>query len=64
MSKSSNGTRIINGQTYYLNGTLSAYTPEQLEEKKAEEKAYRKSQGQKVVFVKVCSIDCRVYTTL
>lgn len=64
MAKSQNGTRIINGMAYYLNGTLSAYTPEQMAEKKAKEKAYRKAQGQKVVFVNVCSIECRVYTTM
>ena len=64
MSKSSAGTRIINGKTYYLNGTISAYTPEQLEEKKVVERAFRKEKGQLVSFVKVSSIDCKVYTTL
>jgi hypothetical protein len=64
MTKSANGTRIIKGECYYLNGVITANTPEQLADKKAKEKAYRKSKGQKVAFIKVCSIECRVYTSL
>jgi hypothetical protein len=64
VAKSANGTRVIGGVCYYLNGTVSAYTPEELETKKVAERAYRKSKGQKAIFVKVCSIECKVYTTL
>lgn len=62
MARSANGTRMIRGQEFFLNGTVWDYTAERAKEKAKAEIERRKAQHLKIVAVKRSSLTYAIYT--
>ena len=62
MGRSANGTRMIRGQEFFLNGTVFGYTPELAMSNAKAEVERRKTQHIRIVAVRRSSLNYAIYT--